>query len=76
MRAHEIGVNQQVTNQQEALIEIKIGLSPRCQFSLAVRHNALFILYVIDYNCLFIYFLSYKHTDTNAAVSHKNICQL
>lgn len=56
MRARDIGVNQQVTNQQEALIEIKIGLSPRCQSSLVDRHNALFILYVIDYNCLFIYF--------------------
>lgn len=64
MRARDIGVNQQVTNQQEALIEIKIDLSPRCQSSLVVQHNALFILYVIDYKCLILFFFFLINTQT------------
>lgn len=38
-------------NQQEALSEMKIGLSPSgqtCQTRLVVQHNFLFIFYVID----------------------------
>lgn len=45
---------QQVDNQQEALTEIQIGLSLQCRAGLVVRHNGLFILYVIDHNCLIL----------------------
>lgn len=43
----------------------KKGLSPPCQEGLGVWYNAVFILYVKDYNCLiFFFFWSNKHTMT------------